>query len=113
MQLFLVPVMYDRIGRNKLNMPDIQAALRSYQISWLRRAVNNEEDNVWRNWLDELLTRSNGMTFEQLMLAGNKQWMKAGNKIGNTFWREVFKSYSRMVEAMVVKDRSNTLTMPI
>ena len=96
-----------------LNMPDIQAALRSYQISWLRRAINNEEDNVWRNWLDELLMRSNGMTFEQLMLAGNKQWMKAGNKIENTFWKEVFKSYSRMVEAMVVKDRSNTLTMPI
>ena len=50
-------------------MPDIQAALRSYQISWLRRAVYNEEDNVWRNWLDELLLKSNGLTFNQLMLA--------------------------------------------
>ena len=94
-------------------MPDIQAALRSYQISWLRRAVNNEEDNVWRNWLDELFLKSNGINFNQLMMSGNKQWRTAANKIESSFWKDVFKSYNRMVDNMITMDRSKTLNMTI
>ena len=35
-----------------LDMPDLETAIKSYQISWLRRAANNTEKNVWRDWLD-------------------------------------------------------------
>ena len=94
-------------------MPDIQSALRSYQISWLRRACNNVESNLWRDWLDELTTEATGLSFAQLMMAGSKKWKRAENQIRNTFWKEVFKSYNRMVDSMKELDLSNILTMSI
>ena len=96
-----------------LNMPDLAASLKSFQISWLRRAAKNQENNVWRNWLDELLQKACGLPFDQLMLAGNRQWQLAANKVENTFWKEVFKSYNRMVTIMVENDPSKTLSMTI
>ena len=94
-------------------MPDLVASLKSFQISWLRRAVKNQENNVWRNWLDELLQKACGLSFDQLMLAGNRQWQLAANKVENSFWKEVFKSYNRMVDSMKELDLSNILTMSI
>ena len=46
-------------------------------------------------------------------MAGNRQWKLAANKVENTFWKEVFKSYNRMVTIMVENDPSKTLSMTI
>ena len=84
-----------------LNMPDIHAALKSYQISWLRRAINNKECNVWRIWLDKLLIQACGMNFTDLLVSGNRHWQKAANKMSNNFWKRVLKAYNKLTGAMV------------
>ena len=96
-----------------LDMPDIQSAMRGYQISWLRRACNNSEVNVWRDWLDELTEDATGLDFNQLMLSGDRKWQQARNRVRSTFWKEVFGSYSRMVDSMKKLDLSNILNMSI
>ena len=47
------------------------------------------------------------------MLSGDKKWLQARNKVRSTFWKEVFGSYSRMVDSMKELDLSNILNMSI
>ena len=96
-----------------LNMPDIHAALKSYQISWLRRAINNKECNVWRNWLDKLVIQACEMNFTDLLVSGNRHWQMAANKISNNFWKRVFKAYNKLTGAMVEAEPHRLLTMSI
>ena len=96
-----------------LNMPDINASLKSYQISWLRRAINNRERNAWRLWLDKLLHEACGKTLELLLLAGNKRWQMAANKMENGFWKEALKSYNKLVPAVIEKEPLRITTMSI
>ena len=94
-------------------MPDIHAALKSYQISWLRRAINNKECNVWRIWLDKLLIQACGMNFTDLLVSGNRHWQKAANKMSNNFWKRVLKAYNKLTGAMVEAEPHRLLTMSI
>ena len=96
-----------------LDMPDLETAIKSYQISWLRRAANNTESNTWRDWLDILLQNACGLNFRELMEAGTKTWQVAASKIDNLFWKEVFKSFNKLTVKVIEKDPQSVLSMSI
>ena len=66
-----------------LNMPDINASLKSYQISWLRRAINNREMHGGYGWISCCMRRV-------VKLSNSSYWQGInGGRWRPTRWRMV------------------------
>ena len=96
-----------------MELLNIKASISSYLVSWFRRALREEEGNLWRLHFDELLMKACGLNFISLLQAGTKKWELAQGKIGNPFWKECFKAFRLIYDAYVRKFPASVVKAPI
>ena len=101
---------YEDGGMELLN---IKASISSYLVSWFRRALREEEGNLWRLHFDELLVKACGLNFISLLRAGTKKWEMAQGKIRNPFWKECFKAFRSIYDAYFRKFPASVVKAPI
>ena len=76
-----------------LNLPNIQAQITAFKISWFRRLFSS--DKLWAKVLNEFLLKiyvNQKVDLTDLLFNGDLWYIKIANKISSTFWKSVFKA---------------------
>ena len=92
---------------------NIRASINSYLFGWFRRALREEEGNLWRLHLDELISQACGLDFISLLEEGNKMWSKVQGNIKNPFWKSCFKAMQLIYNPYLSKNPSSLVRAPI
>ena len=96
-----------------MELLNIRSAINSYLFSWFRRALREEDGNLWRLHLDEIIKEACGKDFISLLGEGNKTWSKVQGNIRNPFWKSCFKAMHLIYNAYLSKNPASLVKAPI